>query len=122
MQNEEEVRTYTTLIANKTASEEAAMMAGLSETGKRVLDYYLERMQLESTVHRLKEIANEKEQQLQQMLHIIHSDRCIRKSIMSYFDEELIDRPNACCSACGFSLPNWIVLTEMQSYNSQPQT
>ena len=88
------------------SSEEAATMAGLSETGKRVIDYYLERMSMwKVLMNRLKEIANEKEKQLQQMLHIIHSNRCIRKDILSFFDEELIDRPNSCCSVCGFTLP-----------------
>ena len=45
------------LIADKIPSDEAATMAGLSETGKRVIDYYLERMSVEKTINRLKEIV-----------------------------------------------------------------
>ena len=79
------------LIAGEISSDEAATMAGLSETGKRVIDYYLERMSVDETINRLKEIAEEKETQLQQMLQLIHSEICIREGILSFFGEAIRD-------------------------------
>lgn len=117
---EEEIRHYSSLVGGEMSGDEAAAMAGLSETGKRVIDYYFERLSLEKTVHRLKEIGYEKEAQLQQMLQIIHSNICIRKRVLSFFDEEIAQRPTLCCTICGLAALDEISDSELLIYERHP--
>ena len=55
---------------------EAAELARISETGKRVIDYYIERMSIEDVIIRMNELIREKEAQLQTMLRLF-----IRKNV-----------------------------------------
>ena len=68
---------------------EAAELARISETGKRVIDYYIERMPIEDVIIRMNELIREKEAQLQTMLRLVHSERCIREEILGFFGEEM---------------------------------
>lgn len=108
MPREEEIRHFDKLLAEKMPQDEAAAMAGLSETGKRVVEYYFERMSLESTISHMNELLNEKEEQVQIMLRIIHSETCIRESVLAFFEEKSVLRPISCCSICGLSDDQWI--------------
>ena len=108
MPQEEEIRHYSNLLADNILKSEAMTMAGISETGKRVIDYYLDRMSLDQTIEQLKEIRRNKETQLQQVLQIINSDKCIRKRILALFDEKVLNRPNSCCTICGIESPDWL--------------
>ena len=115
MPNQEEVRHYNELITNKIPSDEAALIVGISETAKRILDYYLERMKLEETIDYLEEIVQEKEMQLQQIVQIMQSNKCIREAILSHFGEEIIKKSqNSCCSVCGLSLNDRLLNTDLQ--------
>lgn len=118
--DEEEIRRYSGLLATTISGDEAAIMAGLSETGRRVVDYYLERLSVENTVIRLQEIRQEKEAQVRKMLQIIHSNICIRKEILSFFDEELMTQPNFCCSVCGLDSAGWLLENDIKNFERQP--
>lgn len=106
---QEEVRHYSNLLIDGISKEMASEMAGIGETKQRVVEYYLERMSVESTIARLKEFSIEKEMQLQQMLQMIHSNICIREEVLSFFDEEVITRPTNCCSNCGITSLDWLL-------------
>jgi len=106
---EEEIRVFSQLVTDLVPKSEAAQLAGLSETGKRVTEFYLERMSLEETVLRIQEQRLKKERQLQRMLEVVNGDKCIRVALLDYFDEELSRHPESCCSVCGTINEEWLV-------------
>ena len=79
----------------------AAEMARISETGKRVIDYYRERLTLEEIIRHMDDLLRGKELQLQVMARLIHSEKCIREEVLAYFGEEEMVKPEFCCSICG---------------------
>ena len=108
MPAEDEIRHYRKLIEEGNSTEKAAELASLTETGKRVIDYYSERYSLDEMLRRLKGLSNEKNEQLQKMLDIVKGGDCIREGAMSYFGEECRSRPPQCCSNCGLSEVDWL--------------
>lgn len=107
------VRYFSELILKKVPAREAAEIAGLSETGKRVTEYYLERMTVEETISGFSKQSFEKERQLQKMLQIIKAENCIRKSILTFFGETIVMAPTSCCSVCGNIDDTWVFDTEV---------
>lgn len=105
---EEEIRYFSSLISDHKPIADAAKLAGLSETGVRVVQYYLERMSIDETVRRLEELKKEKEIQFQKMLKIIHSDKCIRAEVLAFFGDELKDVLDTCCSNCHSQEDAWL--------------
>lgn len=105
---EEDVRHYTGLLTQGLESTEAAKFASLTETGKRVIDYYAEQLAVEEIILKLKELSEEKNNQLQKMLNLVCSDSCIRENALSYFGESIIEKPLQCCSNCGHQEMTWL--------------
>ncbi len=112
---EAEVRYFSELIHKEVSRIEAAKLAGLSETGQRVTEYYLERMSVELAISSLSELGFEKERQLQKMLQIINGQTCIRKSILTFFGETITVVPSSCCSVCGNIDKSWILSGKVSS-------
>ena len=106
--HEEEIRKFSSLLLEQIPHSEAAQLAGLSEVGKRVTEYYLERISLEETILRVGEQSCEKERQLQLMLQVVHSEICIRATILDFFGEDMNTRSNSCCSVCGTVDDGWV--------------
>lgn len=96
-----EIKHYKSLLIENYPPAEAAELARISETGKRVIDYYIERMPIEDVIIRMSELIREKEEQLQTMLRLVHSERCIREEILGFFGEACGMKPKFCCSVCG---------------------
>lgn len=105
---EEEIRYFAQLITSKMPSEEAARLSGISETGRRVIEYYFERLSVEETVIRIAKQSEEKERQLQRMLHVIQSEKCVRQEVLGFFGETLTTQPESCCSNCGIAYNDWL--------------
>ena len=105
---EEEVRHYTSLLNQGMESTEAATFASLTETGKRVIDYYIEKFTVDEVVLKLRDIAEEKDVQLKKMLAVITDDKCIRRNTLSYFGESADEKPAQCCSNCGLDDSEWL--------------
>jgi ATP-dependent DNA helicase RecQ len=103
-----EIRHYESLLAKNIPSVEAAEMAQISETAKRVIDYYRERLSIEGVIHRMAELIRDKEIQLQIMLRLVHSERCIREEILAFFGEHRVMKPESCCSVCGTADGLWL--------------
>lgn len=108
MPTEEEIRHYYKMMSEGYLQSEAAELASLTETGKRVIDYYMERYPLEEIVIRLHELSDEKKEQLQQMIRLVRDDECIRQRALSYFGETSRSKPDACCSNCGLESVEWL--------------
>ncbi|MCG7343008.1 ATP-dependent DNA helicase [Sporosarcina sp. ACRSL] len=104
---EAEIRHYSKLIAEGLPPGEAAELARLTETGKRVIDYYKEHYSLDKIVHHLKGLSYEKQKLLQQMTHLVKGGECIRQTALSYFGEVCRSKPAQCCSNCGLSI-EWL--------------
>ena len=96
-----EIKHYKNLLVENYPPAEAARLARISETGKRVIDYYIERMPIDDVIIRMNELIREKEAQLQTMLRLVHSERCIREEILGFFGEACGVKPRYCCSVCG---------------------
>ncbi len=105
---EEEIRHFNELIKSGVTLAEAAELVGMSETGIRVVQYYLERLSLTDTISRIKEQGIEKEKQLQKMMVIIQSEKCIREAMLEFFGERKAIKPASCCSICGEMDHSWI--------------
>ena len=103
-----EVRLYAELLSEGMAPEDAANRAGFSETGKRVIDFYLEQWPVEEVNARMEALRGEKVGELKKMIHLLHSGRCIREELLSFFDETCEMKPKACCSVCGIEEDDWI--------------
>ena len=44
-------------------------------------------MSIEDVIHQMNELIREKEAQLQTMLRLVHSERCMREEILAFFGE-----------------------------------
>lgn len=110
-----EIRHFARLLAEKIPAQEAAQMTNMSETAKRVIEYYMERMTVEEVIRRMAELLAEKEVQLQKMLRLVQSACCIRESLLALFDERCDRKPTYCCSVCGTTEADW--LTEQDLMN-----
>ncbi|WHT47120.1 hypothetical protein QNH10_12610 [Sporosarcina thermotolerans] len=42
------------------------------------------------------------------MLNLVHSDKCLRETVLSYFGERCKEKPQACCSTCGLKEMEWL--------------
>lgn len=105
--NEYEVRHFSELV-NEMHPDEAAKMAGLSESGQRVAQYYIDRMPVENVIQQMNNQRLEKETQLNKMLNILGIESCIREELLRFFGESLTSRTSACCSSCNDVHYNWL--------------
>jgi ATP-dependent DNA helicase RecQ len=90
---------------------------GLTEVQWRLIDYLLERYsraecadakdlccQLMKKIESRKQL---KQQKLNAMLRWIFHSHCRREQVLSYFAEELTQKPEACCDICGFDISRY---------------
>lgn len=99
---------YAQLLMNNVAGEEAARLASIGETGKRVIDYYFERMSVEEAIVRMAAQSDDKERELQKMIQLIESSDCIRQNLLVFFGENHTSLSQSCCSSCGISNEDWL--------------
>lgn len=98
--SDEAIRYFASSLKANNSIQEAALLSGVSETGKRILQYYLERFSVADTIQHIQTQRREKEGKLQQMIDLVQSDTCIRERILSLFGEEITGNPSICCSTC----------------------
>lgn len=102
---EEEILYYEKLLKDNKQAEEAAELARISETGRRIIDYYRERMSIEEVVIQMRELLRDKERQLETMVRFVHNEQCIREALLAYFGEKKVSQPEFCCSNCETANP-----------------
>lgn len=112
---EEEILHVSQLMADGVPLEEAAELAGISDTGKRVVQYYFERLSVKETIGRIKEQRYEKDRQLQKVMMIIQSETCIREAMLAFFGEQKTTKPSSCCSVCGGMDHSWLFDVERRN-------
>jgi ATP-dependent DNA helicase RecQ len=116
---EAEVRRYFNLIKDGSSKSAATELSGISDTGTRIIDYYLERIPIDAAILKIRDQSIEKEKQLQNIFQIINGENCIRKSLLKFYGETLTDPPTSCCSVCGMGEDDW--LFEIKRGNSTRQ-
>lgn len=107
---EASIQYYGECLANKMSRNDAAELAGVGETGQRILDYYFERLSIEETIVQIRNQRQEKEKQLEKMVELIQTVACIRERLLHFFGETIIDKPVACCSSCKLPDMEWLYI------------
>lgn len=98
--SEEQIRYFASVLQTEQSFQKAAQMAGVGETGRRILTYYLERLSVWETTQQIEAQKHEKEAQFQKMLDLIEGEGCIRETILSFFGETLKEKQEVCCATC----------------------
>lgn len=102
------IRYFANNLTDNIPISEAAELAGLSETGRRMLLYYFERMSVKETIEQINKQSLEKEEQLQKMVELIQAKVCLRSKILCFFGETLLEKPANCCSICELTDMDWL--------------
>ncbi|MFP3919463.1 ATP-dependent DNA helicase RecQ [Lysinibacillus telephonicus] len=76
----------------------------ISETGFRVLNYWMNQLSTNEVKNVLQNMKNEKLQEVNEVMRIVKTSQCMRKMLVQYFGQNLEKNPDNCCSACGISL------------------
>lgn len=97
---DDEIRLFGRLVREGKSIDEAAQLAQVSETGKRMLHYYFERMSIDETIAKVQQQRIEKENELMKMLGLMESNECIRAQVLQSFGEHLAEKPEVCCGNC----------------------
>lgn len=80
---------------------------------KQLLSYFLETHQPVQEVKQKIALQRQvKEKQLYFMLHYIQTTECKREMLLHYFEEEMQQQPDVCCSSCGLDLQNYTLSRE----------
>jgi ATP-dependent DNA helicase RecQ len=97
---------------------------GLTEVQWRLIDYLLEHYSAAGCADTtdlccqfMKKIESRKQlkqQKLRAMLRWIFHAHCRREQILSYFAEELTEKPEACCDICGFDINRYFSNSRLQ--------
>ncbi|MDN4608760.1 RecQ family ATP-dependent DNA helicase [Sporosarcina highlanderae] len=106
--DESQLRHYANMLSEGRDPSESAELAGMTDTGKRIVDYYLERHTLDEVLEVMDTLSAEKETELRKMLHLVRSEQCVREMVLSYFGEQCNEKPEACCSICGLEVLEWL--------------
>ncbi|REB09878.1 ATP-dependent DNA helicase RecQ [Sporosarcina sp. BI001-red] len=110
--DEPQVRHFVAMRASGQSIESSAELAGISETGSRVVQYYLETLSLENILKTFTKLKYDKEEKLRQMIAYVHSKTCLREQLLSYFDETSQAKHDFCCSVCGTAKYDWLLSNE----------
>ncbi|MBK3497255.1 ATP-dependent DNA helicase RecQ [Viridibacillus sp. YIM B01967] len=76
-------------------------MHQISETGFRVLSYWMQRLAPQEVQQKLVDIRLSKVSQVDEMKTMVTAQKCIREQLLHYFGQSLNEKPNQCCHYCG---------------------
>ena len=105
---EPEVRYFVTLREGGQTTESAAELAGISETGARLIQFYQETLSVEEIITMFTKLKFDKEEKLRQMISYVTAHTCLRTQLLHYFDEESNVNHKICCSVCGTANEDWL--------------
>lgn len=91
----------------------------INETGYRVLSYWMEQMSAEEVIKKLKLLKQQKIEQVQQVVNLVKTKRCIREQLLTYFDQKLEQKPKNCCHYCGVNYDE--IIHQRTTYNIQKE-
>ncbi|RPJ96782.1 ATP-dependent DNA helicase RecQ [Rummeliibacillus sp. TYF005] len=75
----------------------------ISETGYRVLSYWMEQLPPEKAIQKLNSLKQQKVEQISQVATFVKEDHCLREHLVAYFDQKLEQKPSNCCHNCGIN-------------------
>ncbi len=73
----------------------------ISETGFRVLSYWMEKLPLDQVIIKLNMLKQQKIDQIYQVASFVKGEHCMREQLVAYFDQKLEQKPSNCCHYCG---------------------
>lgn len=76
----------------------------ISETGFRVLNYWMNQLSANEVKNVLQRMKNEKMKEVDEVMQLVKTDRCMREMLVHYFGQTLDKKPQDCCSSCGIDL------------------
>ncbi|SFB88283.1 ATP-dependent DNA helicase RecQ [Alkalibacterium subtropicum] len=118
-----------------------ALEALKDDSKSRLARYFVSRKTaINEALERIEERKRYKKQQLRIMVQYASTESCKREMLLNYFNEELQERQNACCSSCESKLPlpynkqrapihkklegeqTWeVILNKLFNFNLQPK-
>ena len=75
----------------------------ISETGFRVLSYWMEKLSLDEVIKKLNYLKQQKIEQIHQVASFVNGEHCMREQLVAYFDQKLEQKPSNCCHYCGIN-------------------
>ncbi|WP_235802051.1 RecQ family ATP-dependent DNA helicase [Ureibacillus massiliensis] len=94
----------------------------ISETALRVLDYWMVQLPREQVAHILTEMKREKLLEIDEMMGIVRTEKCMRERIVHYFGQTLASKPENCCEGCGLTFSDIIRPREKDKASYRPIT
>ncbi|MBO2534726.1 RecQ family ATP-dependent DNA helicase [Rummeliibacillus suwonensis] len=73
----------------------------ISETGYRVLSYWMEQLSPDKVIQKLDNLRQQKIEQILQVVALVKGEHCLREQLTIYFDQKLEQKPPNCCHYCG---------------------
>lgn len=73
----------------------------ISETGYRVLSYWMEQLPAEQVIQKLDSLKQQKLMQISRVATFVKEEHCLREYLIEYFDQKLEQKPSNCCHTCG---------------------
>lgn len=111
---------YVNYVAQGLSVESMKQDQFISETAFRVLHYWMQQLPVEGVKQQLQQIANNKIQEVQHVLHLIQSTACMRKNVIKYFGQTYVNEER-CCSNCGLEYSQivkpYVKREQAQRYN-----
>lgn len=117
--DEPEVRYFVTMREDGQSIEKSAELAGVSETGARLIQYYQETLPIEEILNTFTKLKFDKEEKLRQMISYVSARTCLRNQLLQYFDEEATTNHLMCCSVCGTANEEWLLGKIDQQYEKK---
>jgi ATP-dependent DNA helicase RecQ len=80
----------------------------ISEVAFRVLHYWLEKEPVENVKQRMQKLQLKKYEEVSEMQNLIETSQCMRRQLVAYFGQQLLEEQDNCCSDCGIELSQLI--------------
>ncbi|MGN7476502.1 RecQ family ATP-dependent DNA helicase [Solibacillus silvestris] len=84
----------------------------MSEVAFRVLSYWLVRESAEEVKGRMLALQLKKFEEVQLVLRLIEQPECMRRQVVHYFGQQLIEQQENCCTNCGMELSSLVLARE----------
>lgn len=78
-------------------------LSQISETGYRVLSYWMAQLPVEKVIQKLEDIRRQKVEQIREVANFVEAQKCMREGLVSYFGQSLEEKPPNCCHFCGIN-------------------
>lgn len=99
--NRYQIEQYSELVAKGQSPQILVDEYQMSETSYRILCYWMNQLPPNEVLQKVKQLSEEKMQEVDKIRAILLGDSCIRQGISMYFEQKLHEKPEICCSVCG---------------------